>query len=689
MPKGQRVIVFIVTLALLSIGYLAFQNPINALGDKGIVILSCLIMLSFTTLLAEHFFTRPTDVVASSVSILLLIAPMQSALNKTGHWYWLFFGYNSVILIVSLLSLLLLDSNKSEVALSNRVSAIAKMIAVRFGNGRFLWFSLFALCVLFYVDSQSPLFIVLFAYAGILLLIDPMKAIMMISWVAKKPDSEIAKLFGVQSGNAFLARLFPNSIPVSRLDVVGFASTVGGRTSWITGVVIETYELNEQRWMKILTDDSLAEIKDKAVKPDKAKDGSVHLLKLSEEIDVVKRLAGIVCEGATINKLRFEYVFNAPIQEGDLLEVRCGDVNVLYQIVEGITATELLEARNEAGLITGEAVQLGIWNAEKRSFDRYGWVPNLNCPVFKAQSVELLQPLSSEYQIGSIPGTNFPVFIDRDLAVTHHLAILGVTGSGKSVFARNLIRQIAVGDTKVICVDFTNEYKTSLSDLINGELVSSDASTALFDAVDKIGEQLDEFANKRDKPLIKQCEQTLRNGFKVALSTFAKSDSRATLFELPDVTNSAGILDYTKWFFKALFELAKSDKLEGKRICVVLEEAHTIIPEWNFIGTEDKRAGAVVNSISQIALQGRKYGVGFVVIAQRTANVSKTVLTQCNSVVAFQQFDRTSAEFLGNYMGADFVSSLPRLLPRQAVAVGKAFNSGTPVIFKVPDIEEP
>lgn len=366
MPKGQRVLVFIVVLALLLIGYLAFQNPINALGDKGIVILSCLIMLSFTTLLAEHFFTRPTDVVASSVSILLLIAPMHSALSKAGNWYWLFFGYNSVILIVSLLSLLLLNSDKSEAALSNRASAIAKTIAVRFGNGRFLWFSLFALCVFFYVDSQSPLFIALFAYAAILLLIDPKKAIMMISLVAKKPGSEVAKLFSVQSGNAFLARVLPNSMPALRLDVVGFTSNIGGSKNWITGLVIETYELNEQRWMKILTDDSLAEIKNKVVKPDGVKDGTVHLLQVNEEIDIVKRLAGIVCEGATIDKLRFEYIFNAPIQEGDLLEVRCGEAIVLYQVVEGITATEPLEARDEAGFITGEAVQLGIWNTEKR-----------------------------------------------------------------------------------------------------------------------------------------------------------------------------------------------------------------------------------------------------------------------------------------------------------------------------------
>jgi DNA helicase HerA-like ATPase len=124
-------------------------------------------------------------------------------------------------------------------------------------------------------------------------------------------------------------------------------------------------------------------------------------------------------------------------------------------------------------------------------------------------------------------------------------------------------------------------------------------------------------------------------------------------------------------------------------VCVVLEEAHTVIPEWNFIGVEERKAQSLVNSISQIALQGRKYNVGFIVVAQRTANVSKTVLTQCNTIVAFQQFDKTSADFLLNYMGTEMVAALPALRFRQAIAVGKAFRSGIPVIFEVPEIQEP
>ena len=106
------------------------------------------------------------------------------------------------------------------------------------------------------------------------------------------------------------------------------------------------------------------------------------------------------------------------------------------------------------------------------------------------------------------------------------------------------------------------------------------------------------------------------------------------------------------------------------------------------MGTSENASKATVNSISQIALQGRKYEIGFIVIAQRTANVSKTVLTQCNSIIAFQELDKTTSEFLANYMGRDYVEMLPTLKPRMAIAMGKAFRSTAPMLFEVPTINE-
>ena len=142
-------------------------------------------------------------------------------------------------------------------------------------------------------------------------------------------------------------------------------------------------------------------------------------------------------------------------------------------------------------------------------------------------------------------------------------------------------------------------------------------------------------------------------------------------------------------FFKAIFDLAKENSFESQRVCIVLEEAHTLIPEWNAIGSVDEKfSRRVTNTIAQIALQGRKFNVGMMIIAQRTANVSKTILTQCNTIISFKQYDETSKDFLSNHFGAKFASNLPILKNRQAIISGKALVSDVPIIFGVPNIPE-
>jgi DNA helicase HerA-like ATPase len=288
-----------------------------------------------------------------------------------------------------------------------------------------------------------------------------------------------------------------------------------------------------------------------------------------------------------------------------------------------------------------------------------------------------------------VPGTNYPVTVDLKDAVTHHLAILGVTGSGKSVFARDLIRKVVGEGIKVICVDFTQEYAGKFTDLKIASIANTDEQKKLFNAIDAVSAEQCKFKSQQNACVIEHGEKDIGNTFYLAIKRFLESEENSiALFELPDVTNTTGILDYTKWFFKALFFIARKHANFGKRLCIVLEEAHTVVPEWNFIGVAERDAQSLVNSIGQIALQGRKYGVGFIIIAQRTANVSKTILTQCNSIVAFQQFDKTSSDFLSNYMGPEMVNVMPNLRQRQAIGVGKAFTSKIPIIFHVPEINE-
>lgn len=359
---------------------------------------------------------------------------------------------------------------------------------------------------------------------------------------------------------------------------------------------------------------------------------------------------------------------------------------MLYQVVQGITKNEQLANKNEYSFIIGEAVQLGEWNSESGKFEQFCWVPSVNTPVFLASRIKEPNISAEEYIIGHIPDTNYPVIINKQLAVTHHTAILGITGSGKSVFARNLISQIADDGTKVIIVDLPGEYKEKIQGL--SSIVQDEEAKKIAVAIETLAQENAKFANQRNAKIISAQEEIIKKGFMDSIEAFLKADANKTVFELYDITNSATSLDYTRWFFWVLFNVAKHDKNYGKRVCVVLEEAHTIIPEINSMGVSDNPSKATVNNIAQIALQGRKYNIGFIVIAQRTANVSKTVLTQCNSVIVFQKLNKTTSDFLANYMGKSFVDILPTLKSRTAIAMGKAFRSNTPMIFEVPQIIE-
>lgn len=216
-----------------------------------------------------------------------------------------------------------------------------------------------------------------------------------------------------------------------------------------------------------------------------------------------------------------------------------------------------------------------------------------------------------------------------------------------------MINQIANDSTKVIIVDLTGEYKEKIPGLTS--IVSEDDSKKISTAIENLAKENAKYPDKRDQNIIAAQEKVIKETFKSSIEAYLTSALTKTVFELSEITNNSSSLDYTRWFFWVLFNVAKFFQNYGKRVCVVLEEAHTIIPEISTMGVSDNASKATVNSIAQIALQGRKYNIGFIVIAQRTANVSKTVLTQCNSVIVFQELDKTTSDFLANYMGKSFV----------------------------------
>lgn len=115
-----------------------------------------------------------------------------------------------------------------------------------------------------------------------------------------------------------------------------------------------------------------------------------------------------------------------------------------------------------------------------------------------------------------------------------------------------------------------------------------------------------------------------------------------------------------------------TEKKDRHPIALLCDEAHLYIPE---------RAGSTgladssLRYFERIAKEGRKYGVGLVVISQRPSEVNKTVLSQCNNFVALRlsnaEDQQVIKRLLPDSLGG-FADLLPILDTGEALVVGDA-----------------
>lgn len=668
-------------ILLVGLGFYIRQDFSFLLNDFWFT--SGLLLLILLSLIDQPHFSKDTNVFVNAVTAAVSLLLVQADNRDFLFWTFLIF---IIYLTVSSYTLMWLrtnplnEENKAVQLFSRLNRQIGRPEAIF--SAFFLWGGIRQFGLASNEFNLLLWFWIIFMILNIPALAKTIEGLFIA--IKEKNDKEaIGQIFGVQSKNTFLVKLSENRSQTTRIfEFVEFKYSIDNQVK--KGLILDVYLLNQEQWVKVLTTQEIEKIfSEKAIFSTHTPD-LVYKINDVPKTDYLERFIGLVTENSTIEKIKFVYNSKAAISEGQLLELFIRNERVLYQVIEGTTKIELLENKNQTGLIIAEAIQLGTWNKTNLRFEQYGWVPNINTPIYLATNIDEVPLQQSEYVIGRIPGTNYPVIINKETAITHHTAILGVTGSGKSVFVRNLIREIVNDTTKVIIIDLTGEYRAKIADI--QPIISDDSGKKAFEAIEAIAKEEREFANKRNYETIKAAELVIKKEFHSSIKTFLEGNTTEAIFELPDISNNSEIIEYTKWFFWVLFKTAKIEKSFGKRVCVVLEEAHTIVPELNSMGVSDFASKATVNSIAQIALQGRKYNIGFFVIAQRTANVSKTVLTQCNSIIVFQEFDKTSSDFLSNYLGAEYIKALPTLRFRQAIAVGKAFKSNVPMIFEVPEL---
>lgn len=105
-------------------------------------------------------------------------------------------------------------------------------------------------------------------------------------------------------------------------------------------------------------------------------------------------------------------------------------------------------------------------------------------------------------------------------------------------------------------------------------------------------------------------------------------------------------------------------------IAIMCDEAHLYIPERMQADSSDSVA---VEIFERIAKEGRKYGIGLVVITQRPSEVNRTVLSQCNNVIAMRLTNGDDQSVIKRLL-PDSLGSFGDLLP--VLDVGEALVVG-------------
>lgn len=124
---------------------------------------------------------------------------------------------------------------------------------------------------------------------------------------------------------------------------------------------------------------------------------------------------------------------------------------------------------------------------------------------------------------------------------------------------------------------------------------------------------------------------------------------------------------------RMIFSLQQWNTPEQRHpIALFCDEAHNYIPDRS---VADPTADISIHIFERIAKEGRKYGVGLVVISQRPSEVNKTVLSQCNNMVAMRLTNSDDQNrikaLLPDNLGS-FGDLLPTLDTGEALVVGDA-----------------
>lgn len=118
-------------------------------------------------------------------------------------------------------------------------------------------------------------------------------------------------------------------------------------------------------------------------------------------------------------------------------------------------------------------------------------------------------------------------------------------------------------------------------------------------------------------------------------------------------------------------------------ISLILEEAQNYIPEVD----RNNKKSITKKVFERIAREGRKFGVSLIVSSQRPSELSKTILSQCNTFIVHKLQNPEDQKYIKQIVSSaneDLLNQLPILPQQHAIIMGEAVR--TPSQLRINDI---
>ena len=687
MSQAKRLATAITYIVLLLVLGAYLAGGIPSFGLDGLWLYAAAATVLLNSALQEPHYTRPADALVNGAAMVLAVAavnPTETSITvEHANTIRALNGvYGIAIILASALAIFFKDASGWRARTSGSLSRALRW----FGRATLVFGILYFSSVwMAFADGPAALFILCVAWSAIFVY-QPVEAIV------RMIDRRVRQT-PVQHSSAVIETLQDPQLVELRLPSgqdLKVGSVVRIDDFDLTGRVVGTTTIvNEQRARLVLSD------------PHALSAGATVTVSVVKDAQL-RGVAGFVGPGSGLEEI---VVISVPsgddgsdgteaprLSENRLLSVSIHGHPVLYQAVEGVVAVAR-EPGARRGHFEVRARKLGRWNDKAETFDAVEWLPDPGELVsFVGDSAKTG---FDERWIGRVAGTEYGVGFDVHGGITHNTAVLGILGIGKTTATWELINRMLAEGVKVLVLDSTDQYQREFADLY-----SEEQGTAIQDEI------AGAISGDRENRDIVNGEAgnivAFRTSVREMLKRFVDGESRLFIFnplafdvtridmksfnEAQRTLTGLTAAEVTRIISESVLELLRERfvKDDGKaKLCLVLEEAHSLVPEWN-AAAEKSEEYAVVGTVRAI-LQGRKYGYGCLVVTQRTAHVTKSILNQCNSIVAMRVFDATGMDFLANYIGRRYTSLLATLQPRQAVVFGRAFRSTAPLIVEFND----